>query len=110
MLHWWQSGADPELTLFFASDRMPPAGRNINYFKDDSITAMLYASDRTADEAKRIALLKAAQRRLSTLVPELPLYNTSKVDAVPANLTGFTGNPTNAGPFWNVWQWQLTAP
>ena len=109
MLHWWQSGADPELTLFFAADRMPPAGRNINYFKDDSITAMLYASDRTADEAKRIELLKAAQRRLSTLVPELPLYNTSKVDAVPANLTGFTGNPTNAGPFWNVWQWQLTA-
>ena len=108
MLHWWQSGADPELTLFFAADRMPPAGRNINYFKDDSITAMLYASDRTADEAKRIDLLKAAQRRLSTLVPELPLYNTSKVDAVPANLTGFTGNPTNAGPFWNVWQWQLT--
>jgi hypothetical protein len=45
---------------------------------------------------------------LSTLVPELPLYNTSKVDAVPANLTGFTGIPTNAGPFWNVWQWQLT--
>jgi ABC-type transport system substrate-binding protein len=88
---------------------MPPAGRNINYFRDDSITAMLYASDRTADEAKRIELLKAAQRRLSTLVPELPLYNTSKVDAVPVNLTGFTGNPTNAGPFWNVWQWQLTA-
>jgi len=108
MLHWWQMGADPELTLFFASDRMPPAGRNINYFRDDSITAMLYASDRTADEAKRDELLKATQRRLATLVPELPLYNTSKIDAVPTNLTGFTGNPTNAGPFWNVWQWQLT--
>ncbi len=109
MLHWWQQGADPEITLFFAADRMPPAGRNINYFRDDSLTAMLYASDRTADEAARTALLKQAQRRLSTLVPELPLYNTSKVDAVPANLTGFTGNPTNAGPFWNVYAWQLTA-
>ncbi len=109
MLHWWQQGADPEMTLFFAADRMPPAGRNINYFKDDSLTAMLYASDRTADEEKRIALLKAAQRRLAVLIPELPLYNTAKVDAVPARLTGFTGNPTNAGPFWNVYQWQLTA-
>ncbi len=109
MLHWWQQGADPEMTLFFASDRMPPAGRNINYFKDDSLTAMLYASDRTADDQQRITLLKAAQRRLAVLIPELPLYNTAKVDAVPARLTGFTGNPTNAGPFWNVYQWQLTA-
>ncbi len=110
MLHWWQSGVDPEITLFFASDRMPPAGRNVNYFKDDSLDVMLYASDREADETKRTALLKAAQRRVASLVPELVLYNTSKVDAIPANLQGFTGNPTNAGPFWNVYQWQLTAP
>jgi len=110
MLHWWQQGADPEITLFFAADRMPPAGRNINYFRDDTLTAMLYESDRTADEAKRIVLLKQVQRRLARFVPELPLYNTSKVDAVPATLQGFTGNPTNAGPFWNVYQWQLTAP
>jgi peptide/nickel transport system substrate-binding protein len=109
MLHWWQQGADPGITLFFAGDRMPPSGRNINYFRDDTLTGMLYASDRTADEAARITLLRQAQRRLATLVPELPLYNTSKVDAVPTNLTGFTGNPTNAGPFWNVWAWQLTA-
>ncbi len=109
MLHWWQSGADPEITLFFAADRTPPAGRNVNYFRDDSLTTMLYASDRTANETDRIALLKQAQRRVAMLVPELPLYNTSKVDAVPSRLQGFTGNPTNAGPFWNVWQWQLTA-
>ena len=35
MLHWWQMGADPEMTLFFASDRVPPAGRNINYYRDE---------------------------------------------------------------------------
>jgi peptide/nickel transport system substrate-binding protein len=110
MLHWWQQGADPEMTLFFASDRMPPAGRNINYFRDDTLTAMLYASDRTADERARITILRSAQRRLAMLIPELPLYNTSKVDAVPVTLQGFTGNPTNAGPFWNVYQWQMTAP
>ena len=110
MLHWWQSGADPEITLFFASDRMPPKGRNVNYLKDDTLTAMLYESDRTADVAARILLLKKAQRRVSELVPELTLYNTSKVDAVPARLQGFTGNPTNAGPFWNVHQWQLSSP
>ena len=110
MLHWWQSGADPELTLFFAGDRTPPAGRNINYFADDSLTRLLYASDRTVDQAPRAALLRAAQRRVAELVPELVLYNTAKVDAVPTGLRGFTGNPTNAGPFWNVHAWELAAP
>lgn len=105
MLHWWQSGADPEITLFFASDRTPPAGRNINYFADDTLTKMLYASDRTADQAKRKALLQDAQKRVAELVPELILYNTSKIDAVPVTLQNFKGNPTNAGPFWNVHEW-----
>ena len=109
MLHWWQSGADPEITLFFAADRTPPAGRNINYLKDDSLTTLLYASDRTVDQAKRRDLLRQAQRRVAELVPELILYNTSKIDAVPATLRNFKGNPTNAGPFWNVHEWDLRA-
>jgi ABC-type transport system substrate-binding protein len=110
MLHWWQSGADPEITLFFAGDRTPPAGRNINYFADDSLTRLLYASDRAVDTAARGPLLRAAQRRVAELVPELVLYNTSKIDAVPAALRNFTGNPTNAGPFWNVHEWELAVP
>jgi peptide/nickel transport system substrate-binding protein len=107
MLHWWQSGADPEVTLFFAGDRTPPAGRNINYLDDSALTRVLYASDRTVDQAKRKRLLAEAQVRIADLVPELVLYNTSKIDAVPATLQGFTGNPTNAGPFWNVHEWRF---
>jgi peptide/nickel transport system substrate-binding protein len=91
----------------FASDRSPPAGRNVDYYKDDSLTRMLYASDRTVDRAKRGALLAAAQRRIAEMAVEIPLYNTSKVDAVPGTLMGFKGNPTNAGPFWNVYEWQI---
>jgi peptide/nickel transport system substrate-binding protein len=106
-LHWWQLGPDPELTLMFAADRSPPAGRNVDYYKDDTLTKMLYASDRTVDRAKRAALLEAAQRRIADMAVEIPLYNTSKVDAVPAALKNFKGNPTNAGPFWNVHEWEL---
>ncbi len=109
MLHWWQQGADPEITLFFAADRMPPAGRNINYLADTALTALLYQSDRTANEAERLRLLKIVQRRLAELAPEIPLYNTAKIDAIPAQLQHFTGNPTNAGPFWNVYRWEITA-
>ena len=110
MLHWWQMGADPELTLFFAGDRAPPAGRNINYVNDPALTELLYRSDRTVDASARNALLREAQRRIAELAPEIVLYNTAKVDAVPAALRGFTGNPTNAGPFWNVHLWEIVAP
>lgn len=109
MLHWWQSGADPEITLFFAKDRTPPAGRNINYLADDALTTLLYQSDRTVSDTARVRLLKAAQRRVAELAPEIPLYNTAKIDAVPAGLRKFTGNPTNAGPFWNVYEWSFDA-
>lgn len=110
MLHWWQMSADPELTLFFAADRTPPAGRNIDYLRDDSLTALLYASDRTIDQARRRALLQAAQRRIAELAPEVPLYSVTRLDAVPAALRHFRGNPTNTGIFWNVHEWEIAGP
>jgi peptide/nickel transport system substrate-binding protein len=107
MLHWWHMPADPELTLFFASDRTPPNGRNINYVDDDSLTRVLYASDRTVDQQARRALLVAAQQRIAELAVEIPLYNVTRLDAVPSTLEGFAGNPTNAGIFWNVYAWRV---
>jgi peptide/nickel transport system substrate-binding protein len=107
MLHWWQLPADPELTLFFAKDRMPPRGRNINYVSDDALTALVYASDRTVDRTERTRLLRDAQARIADLAIEIPLYGVTKLDAVPARLRGFTGNPTNTGPFWNVHEWVI---
>src|SRR5262249_56149888 len=73
MLHWWQMPSDPELTTFFASDRTPPAGRNINYFHDDALTRLLYESDRTVDREVRKQLLQRAQAILADAVPEIPL-------------------------------------
>ena len=107
MLHWWQLPADPELTLFFAKDRMPPAGRNINYVSDDQLTSLVYAADRTVDQTARAKILAEAQARIADLAIEIPLYGVTKLDAVPARLKGFTGNPTNTGPFWNVHAWTL---
>ena len=107
MLHWWQLPADPELALFFAKDRMPPAGRNINYVSDDALTTLVYAADRTVSQAERTRILGEAQARIADLAIEIPLYGVTKLDAVPARLKGFTGNPTNTGPFWNVHAWTL---
>ena len=108
MLHWWQLPADPELALFFAKDRMPPHGRNINYVADDALTALVYAADRTVLQSERKRILGEAQMRIADLAVEIPLYGVTKLDAVPTRLRGFTGNPTNTGPFWNVHAWTLT--
>lgn len=107
MLHWWQMPADPELTLFFAADRTPPEGRNINFIQDEPLTRLLYASDRTVDREARRRLLWEAQQRISELVPEIPLYNVTRLDAVPSRLRHFKGNPTNTGIFWNVHEWEI---
>ena len=107
MLHWWQMPSDPELTTFFAADRTPPKGRNINYFTDQALTRLLYASDRTVDRDERTRLLHRIQAIVADAVPELPLYSVTKLDAVPASLQHFTGNPTNTGIFWNVHEWEI---
>src|SRR5207249_3518519 len=86
MLHWWQMPSDPELTTFFAADRTPPAGRNINYFSNDELTTLLYESDRTVDRDARRQLLHRAQAIVADEVPEIPLYTVTKLDAVPASL------------------------
>ena len=38
-------------------------------------------------------------------MPEIPLYSVTRLDAVPATLQNFKGNPTNTGIFWNVHEW-----
>jgi peptide/nickel transport system substrate-binding protein len=107
MLHWWQMPADPELTTFFAADRTPPAGRNINYYKDDELTRLLYASDRTVDRQERTRLLHRVQQIVAEAAPEIPLYSITRLDAVPSALQHFKGNPTNTGIFWNVHEWEV---
>ena len=47
------------------------------------------------------------KQRIADLLPELPLYGITKLDAIPVGLQGFKGNPTNVGVFWNVHEWEM---
>ena len=85
----------------------PPAGRNINYYRNDELTRLLYESDRTVDRGRREQLLRQAQAILADAVPEIPLYTVTKLDAIPTSLHSFKGNPTNTGIFWNVHEWEI---
>ncbi len=103
----WTLPADPEITLFYASDRTPPRGRNIYYYENEELTRLLYASDQTVDRDERKELLFQAQEILAREVPEIPLYNRTIVSAFPEALENVKPNPTNAGLFWNVHEWEF---
>jgi ABC-type transport system substrate-binding protein len=75
--------------------------------RSDALTELLYASDRTVDRRERKALLERAQAIISEAAPEIPLYNVTRLDAVPATLANFKSNPTNVGIFWNVHEWEI---
>lgn len=101
----WTLPADPEITLFFAADRTPPAGRNIYFYENAELTEMLYASDQTVEWERRKELLFRAQEIVARDVPLIPLYNRTIVSAFPQTLRNVRPNPTNAGLFWNVHEW-----
>ena len=103
----WTMPSDPEITLFFAGDRTPPRGRNVNYYSNPILDRLLYTSDQTIERDKRRDLLFQAQEIIADDVPELFLYNRTFLDAIPSNLENFRGNPTNTGIFWNVHEWRL---
>ena len=99
MLHWWQLPADPELALFFAKDRIPPHGRNINYVVDDALTTLVYAADRSVSQAGAAGACSARPRRaIAELAIEIPLYGVTKLDAVPARLQGLHRQPDQHRP------------
>jgi hypothetical protein len=99
--------SDHELTLFYAARSRPPAGRNINYFKDDGADPDPVRL-RSDDQSRRAEASGSARPGdVAEAVPEIPLYNVTRFDAVPAGLQRFKGNPTNTGIFWNVHEWEL---
>ena len=103
----WTMPSDPEITLFFAGDRTPPRGRNVNFYSNPVLDRLLYESDQTIETGKRRALLMQAQEIIAEDVPELFLYNRTFLNAIPENLENFRGNPTNTGIFWNVHEWRF---
>jgi len=44
---------------------------------------------------------------IADVKPEIQIYSVTRLDAVPAALVNFKGNPTNTGIFWNVHEWEI---
>ena len=90
MLHWWQMPADPELTTVLRRDRMPPRGRNINYFEDDAddgcSTPPIARSIAGRAQAAAAARRRRSHRRRWS--PEIPLYSVTQARRGPGVAAG----------------------
>ena len=107
MLHWWQMPADPEITLFFAADRTPPRGPQ--HQLPQGRRAHRRCSTRPIARSIRRsarALLGSAQQRIAELAAGDPaLQHHARSTRCRRRCSSFKGNPTNAGSFWNVHEW-----
>ncbi|MCP5143860.1 MAG: ABC transporter substrate-binding protein [Gammaproteobacteria bacterium] len=73
----------------FHSASAPPAGANRGRFVDYEVDRLLEAADAAPDEAAMVTLLGAAQRRIASQLPYLPLWYEDTVAAVSGRVTGY---------------------
>jgi len=66
-----------------------------------------YASDRTVDREERRRLLQRAEAILATPSRSFRCTTSRGSTLFPRCSGNFKGNPTNAGIFWNVHEWEI---
>ena len=103
----WLSTPDPQLTLLFGGNAIPPDGQNYYRYDNQEVTQLLEQSDVTVDDSERADLLKQAQDLMAEDVPLIPMFQRPVYYSYTENLQGPEVNPTIAGPYWNVGEWSL---
>lgn len=104
----WLATPDPQLTTLFSGNQLPPDGQNYYRYTDEQVTRLLEESDKAVDEGERAKLLRQAQERIAQDLPLIPLFQRLETYAYSENLSGPEVNPTQAGPFWNIGEWELS--
>ena len=109
MLHWWQMPADPELTLFFAADRTPPA-RPQHQLRQrrcaDAAASTPPIAPSTSEERKQLLARGAASRSPSW---RWRFRSTASPSSTPCRRRCRASRATRPTPasFWNVHEWEL---
>jgi peptide/nickel transport system substrate-binding protein len=105
-LHAFTSSIDPLGNYFsYHSTQFNPIGVNNASVSDPAIDASLDAVRSSVDfPVIKDAMAKFQELYLDQTV-EVPLYYRKQVDLHSPRLGNFVGNPTQAGPTWNVVDW-----
>jgi len=98
---------DPNTEWVLSCSQVPPNGFNTSHFCDAPTERANEGDRQTYDRAQRAHFAAIIQHRVVEQVPLLSLWADNAIYVVPSNLSGFAPSPTS--PYWNVWQWRLTA-
>lgn len=101
----WESGtADIQILLdtVFDSKRMPPAGWNTMFYKNEEVETLRLELSRTVDDGKRAKIAADIQAKIMTDAPWAPLYTYVQVSGFRKALSGIEYLPTDIYRLKNV--------
>jgi peptide/nickel transport system substrate-binding protein len=92
----------------YHSSQFEPKGGNDGSVKDTDVDRILDGVKNTVDFGEIKKLMAEWQKVYVDKTIEIPLYFRKEVTLVSPKVSGFTGNPTSAGPTWNAYDWSVT--
>jgi peptide/nickel transport system substrate-binding protein len=106
--HAFSSSIDPLGNYFnYHSSQFEPDGANDAQIVNDDIDAALETVKTSVDFVEIKHAMADFQKAYVDQTVEIPLYYRKQVDLFGAKMGNFFGNPTQAGPTWNVVDWYV---
>jgi peptide/nickel transport system substrate-binding protein len=102
----WANGIDPDDSILFKCDLVPPHGWNIYHFCSKTLDAKENAALVEYDQDKRKADYATVQEVLTDQLPILVLWFERDQHVINSDFHNF--RPSHAStPFWNTWEWNI---
>jgi peptide/nickel transport system substrate-binding protein len=99
-----RTGPSPELWRWAQAEGAAPP---LSGLRDGRLMTLQIRAERGGEDETEA--LEAAQERLASLAPVLPLFQPEVTMAWRNGVTGIRPNPSVDGPLWNAWAWSGTA-
>jgi peptide/nickel transport system substrate-binding protein len=86
---------------------IPPKGQNFTRIRNERLSRLLAAGNRTVVFAERRKIYDEAAEIVAAEAPVIPLLWVTQLDVMPAALVNYRPNPTQSGDTWNANEWWL---
>ena len=96
---------DPDNSINFSPDQLPPQGQNRSFYVDPQLGAWEQAGRTNYDEAIRRKYYWLTQQRIHDAVPIHGIVWRPTINAVNADLNNF--KPGSSNDFWNAYAWSI---
>jgi peptide/nickel transport system substrate-binding protein len=96
---------DPENSINFSPDQLPPKGQNRSFYVDAQLGAWEQAARSTYDQARRRKYYWLTQQRIHDAVPIHGIEWAPLIDAFNDDLQHV--KPGSINDFWNAYEWSI---